>query len=124
MVDQELKALFATPEDGEEQWLLPIETKLGMFEIPLVRRQLVQEIKDQTEIKASQRKAILRATQKALVRGNKLGLSKLSDQDIEQYKWNLFIMRVDEAIDGRHADIRANWDLSETIADEGHFRPS
>ena len=124
MVDPDVKELFAAAEEGEEQWLLPIETKLGLFDLPLIRRQVVQEIKDQTEIKASQRKAILRATQKALVRSNKLGLNKLSDQDVEQYKWNLFIIRVDEAIDGRHADIRASGDLSETIADEGHFRPS
>jgi len=121
MSDQEFKALFDAPADGEETWSLPVETKLGAMVLPLVRHQIVQEIKDQAEIKASQRKAILRATQKAVVRGNKLGVAKLNDQDIEQYKWNLFIIRVDEAIKGRHAAIRDDWDLAETIADEGAF---
>ena len=121
MSDQEFKALFDAPADGEEIWNLPVDTKLGAMELPLVRHQIVQEIKDQAEIKASQRKAILRATQKAVVRGNKLGLAKLTDQDVEQYKWNLFIIRVDEAIKGRHAAIRDDWDFAETIADEGAF---
>ena len=56
------------------------------------------------------------------MRGNKLGLTKLSDQDVEQYKWNLFIIRVDEAIKGRHSDIRDDWEFAETIADEGAFQ--
>ena len=120
MSDQEFKALFDAPAEGEKLDVA-VDTKLGVVELPGASSNC-SRIKDQAEIKASQRKAILRATQKAVVRGNKLGLTKLSDQDVEQYKWNLFIIRVDEAIKGRHSDIRDDWEFAETIADEGAFQ--
>ena len=116
MTDTEFTPLFATPEEGEEAWVLLVESKLGTLELPMVMSQVVQEIKDQSEIKANQRKAILRVTQKAIVRAGKMGLTALSDQQIEQYKWNNFIVKVDKAIDGKHGDVRSNPELAEEIA--------
>lgn len=121
---EEIQKLFATPADGEEAWELVVESKLGPLSLPMCQSQIVQEIKDQSEIKATHRKAILRTTQKAIVRGGKMGLDRLSAQDIEQLKWNHFIVLVDRVIDGRHQALRDDPGVAETFAKDPAFRPS
>ena len=69
------------------------------------------------DIKSNHRKAILRKTEKTLQRGVKLGLAKLTDAQMEQMKWNVFIVLVDRALGNNHLKVRADESLCDGLID-------
>ena len=76
------------------------------------------EMVDQCDIKSSHRKAILRKTEKTLQRAVKLGLGKLNEDQMEQTRWNAFIVLVDRALGNNHLKVRADDSLCDSLIDQ------
>ena len=101
------KGLFPAPQDGEKTWTRAFALSGGQsVDVPLFASLIEGELRDQTSLKSSVRKAALRSSQKTIQRLSKKGVAKLGDADLEELKWSLFICHVDQVLGGQHLKLR------------------
>lgn len=113
----EQQRLFPDAPTDEPVWTVA-HTVMGQTISFDVWRSLIKaEMIDQSDIKSSHRKAILRKTEKTLQRAVKVGLGKLNDAQMEQTRWNAFIILVDRALGNNHLKIRDDEALCDSLID-------
>jgi len=117
------QSLFPDPIDSEQTWFRKFEV-LGeqTVDVPLYISLIKSELRDQVSIKGSVRKAALRNSQKQITRYSKIGIVNLSQQQLDELRWSLFICHVDEVISGRHMHLRNNVDELEALCDNQAFK--
>ena len=114
---QEQQRLFPDAPTDEPVWTVA-HTVMGQTISFDVWRSLIKtEMVDQCDIKSNHRKAILRKTEKTLQRGVKMGLGKLNAAQMEQMRWNAFIILVDKALGNNHLKVRADDALCDGLID-------
>jgi len=114
---QEPQRLFPDAPTDEPVWTVA-HTVMGQTISFDVWRSLIKtEMVDQCDIKSNHRKAILRKTEKTLQRGVKMGLGKLNEAQMEQMRWNAFIILVDKALGNNHLKVRADDALCDGLID-------
>ena len=114
---QKQQRLFPEAPTDEPVWTVA-HTVMGQTISFDVWRSLIKtEMVDQCDIKSNHRKAILRKTEKTLQRGVKMGLGKLNDAQMEQMRWNAFIILVDKALGNNHLKVRADDALCDGLID-------
>ena len=114
---EEQQRLFPDAPTDEPVWTVAHTVMGQTISIDVWRSLIKTEMIDQCDIKSNHRKAILRKTEKTLQRGVKLGLAKLTDAQMEQMKWNVFIVLVDRALGNNHLKVRADESLCDGLID-------
>ena len=102
----EEQRLFPEEPTDEKVWHASHTVMGTTIELRVWRSLIAQEMIDQCDIKSSHRKAILRRTEKALVRAVKVGFDKLNEKQVEQNRWNAFIVMVDRTLGNSHLKVR------------------
>ena len=120
--EKEEGALFTPPPEGSESWVKHCDYREQTLALPLHLSLIETEIVDQCTLKSSHRKAALRSTQKQLARFFKQGFHKLDSQNLEQAKWYMFVLLVNEAIADRHLTLRNDTNAMKSLANSTHFR--
>lgn len=116
--EAERQRLFPEPPSDEPVW--DVTYAVGGKEITFsVWRSLIRtEMVDQTEIRSSHRKAILRKTEKALARTAKIGFHRLNEEQMEQTRWNAFIVMVANALGNNALKVRDDESLVDGLIDQ------
>ena len=114
---QEQQRLFPDAPTDEPVWTVGYKVMGQTISFDVWRSLIKTEMVDQCDIKSNHRKAILRKTEKTLQRGVKMGLGKLNDAQIEQMRWNAFIILVDKALGNNHLKVRADDALCDGLID-------
>ena len=114
---QEPQRLFPDAPTDEPVWTVA-HTVMGQSISFDVWRSLIKtEMVDQSDIKSNHRKAILRKTEKTLHRAVKIGMGKLNEAQMEQTRWNAFIILVDRALGNNHLKVRGDDSLCDALID-------
>lgn len=114
---QEQQRLFPEAPSDEPVWTVAHTVMGQTISFDVWRTLIKTEMVDQCDIKSSHRKAILRKTEKTLQRAVKLGLGKLNEDQMEQTRWNAFIVLVDRALGNNHLKVRADGSLCDSLID-------
>ncbi|MGB1159729.1 MAG: hypothetical protein ACPG40_00835 [Alphaproteobacteria bacterium] len=115
---QEQQRLFPDAPTDEPVWTVAHTVMGQTISFDVWRTLIKTEMVDQCDIKSNHRKAILRKTEKTLQRGVKMGLGKLNEAQMEQMRWNAFIILVDKALGNNHLKVRADDSLCDGLIDE------
>ena len=110
--------LFPDPPGDEPVWDVTYGVQGKELSISVWRSLIRTEMIDQTEIRSSHRKAILRKTEKALTRAAKIGFSKLNEEQLEQTRWNAFIVMVAHALGNNALKVREDESLVDELIDQ------
>lgn len=114
---QEQQRLFPDAPTDEPVWTVAHTVMGQTISFDVWRTLIKTEMVDQCDIKSNHRKAILRKTEKTLQRGVKMGLGKLNEAQMEQMRWNAFIILVDKALGSNHLKVRADDSLCDGLID-------
>lgn len=114
---QEQQRLFPDAPTDEPVWTVGYTVMGQTISFDVWRSLIKTEMVDQCDIKSNHRKAILRKTEKTLQRGVKMGLGKLNEAQMEQMRWNAFIILVDKALGNNHLKVRADDSLCDGLID-------
>lgn len=114
---QEQQRLFPDAPTDEPVWTVAHAVMGQTISFDVWRTLIKTEMVDQCDIKSNHRKAILRKTEKTLQRGVKMGLGKLNEAQMEQMRWNAFIILVDKALGNNHLKVREDDSLCDGLID-------
>jgi len=115
---QEPQRLFPDAPTDEKVWTVAHTVMGERIEFDVWRSLIKTEMVDQCDIKSNHRKAIVRKTEKTLQRAVKIGMQKLDDAQMEQTRWNAFIIMVDKALGSNHLKVRADDSLCDVLIDQ------
>ncbi|WP_343565042.1 hypothetical protein [Kiloniella sp. b19] len=107
--------------NGEGSWSARFVFRGTEYGFPVTRELIEQEVRDQLSIKGSQRKAIVRATEKKVARDIKIGVDNLQGEKLKDFEWNLFILFVDDVIAGRHVKMREDEAVFSAVMEDERF---